>query len=284
MTGPDQKSIAIVGCGWLGTALGLRLRNDFRARGESATIIATTTTPARTTELEKLGFLPKVVRAEDVEQLRDAIAPCETVFLLVAAGRSRGQSYEQVYVGGARALAEVLSDTDVGTIIYTSSTSVYAQDDGSWVDEASPAEPTSDNGRALLAAEQILLTEGERLGRSVTVLRLAGTYADDRGPQRFLDRFAGTVRENGDAYLNLVHRDDIVQALTRFAANPQHGVFNLADDVPTSRRDFYSPLLRQAGLPPIQWRDSTDACGRGKRVSNARIKKALGLVLKHPTH
>ena len=282
MTDRDQKSVAIVGCGWLGIALGVRLRDDFRARGENATIIATTTTPGRIAELEKFGFLPKVVHLEQMDQLREAIATCGTVFLTVAPGR--GRSYEKVYVGGARALVEALADTDVGTLISTSSTSVYSQDDGSWVDETSPTEPTSDNGRALLAAERILLAEGERLGRCVTVLRLAGTYGEDRGPQRLLDRFAGTTRENGDAYLNLVHRDDIVEALARLAARPYHGVLNLADDSPTTRRDFYDPLLSQAGLAPIQWRDSSGGCRRGKRVANTRIKKTLGLVLKHPKH
>ena len=90
------------------------------------------------------------------------------------------------------------------------------------------------------------------LGITATILRLCGIYGPDRGPQRFAHRFSGQVRTDGEAYLNLVHRDDIVEALYLLLHKPYPGVLNLNDDCPTTRREYYDRLLSQAGPHP-QW-------------------------------
>ena len=95
---------------------------------------------------------------------------------------------------------------------------------------------------------------------------------------------AGKERSDGDAYLNLIHLDDIVAALTALLAARHHGVLNLSDDRPLPRREFYDRIIAEAGLPATQWISAGSPPQRGKRVRNDLIKRTLGLTLEHPMH
>lgn len=275
MNAMPNYRIAVVGCGYVGGALARALVT----RGHD--VVATTTTPERVNELAALGVSPVVVEVDQVSRLRDALAPCETVFLTVAAGRRHGD-YRSVYVDGVRNLLRAVSNTTVRRIIYTSSTSVYAQDDGSWVDEDSPTEPTSETGRVLLEAEEALSADARDAQICATILRLSGIWGPGRSPTDWALRSAGTERSDGDAYLNLIHRDDIVQAMTALLETERAGVLNLSNDQPVVRREFYDQLMAAIGADPIRWVESTGSARRGKRVRNRRIKDLLKLDLLHP--
>ena len=266
---PSRK-IAIVGCGYVGGALGsalVRLGHD---------VVATTTTAARADELRALGLTPIVVRLQDVSQLHAALADRDDVFLMVAPKRGE-QTYRDVYLDGIRYLVDALRGTSVGRIVYTSSTSVYGQSDGSWVDEDSPTEPLSDSGRMILASERALHDGAESLGVGVTILRLAGIHGPGRGPVNVVPRYAGQERDDGEAYVNLIHRDDIVDACVKLLDVAYDGVLNLCDGEPVLRRAYYDRLIAAADGQPIHWRRSATPIDRGKRVSNRRIRELLGL-------
>ncbi len=81
-----------------------------------------------------------------------------------------------------------------------------------------------------------------------------------------------------------MHRDDIVQAILKLLEIPYHGVLNLSDDQPATRREYYDRLLAAARLPPIHWIAPPGKPSLGKRVRNELIKQTLGLKLLHPTH
>ena len=265
-------TIAILGCGYVGSAVGSALA----ALGHE--VIGTTTTPARTGELEGLGIAPAVLTLADGARLAPLLADRELVVLTVAAGR-RGGNYREVYFEGVGHVLAALADSRVEHVVYTSSTAVYAQDDGQWVDEDSPTEPTSERGRVLLAAENRLLEGARRSGRTATVLRLSGIYGPGREPVDWVRRDAGGARSDGDAYLNLVHRDGIVQACCRLVEVRYDGVLNLSEDSPRPRRDVYDRLLAAEGLAAIRWVDREGSISRGKRISNARLKRVLGINL-----
>jgi nucleoside-diphosphate-sugar epimerase len=289
--GGAPLDVAIIGCGYIGTALVERLRAGAPQGGSAdlppgrrriGDLVATTTTASRLAALRAAGARPRVVRLDEPRALHGAVAGARAVYLLVAAGR--GGDYRAVYLEGARALVRSVSGTGVRRIIYTSSCAVYGQRDGSWVEEDSAVEPVTERGRILLEAEETLLRGAADLGVRATVLRLAGIHGPDRGPQRRLEAVAGAERADGDAYLNLVHRDDVVTALVRLLEVPYHGVLNLSDDAPTRRRDYYGPRLAAAGLAPVRWRSADPAApDQGRRVANARIKRVLGLTLAHPS-
>ncbi|MCB9849157.1 MAG: SDR family oxidoreductase [Phycisphaerales bacterium] len=274
----SAQRVALVGCGYVGLALGKTLH------AAGCSVVGTTTSDARVAEIEAAGLSVRLLDVADADCLAEIVRDRDVVYLTVAAGRG-GQAYRDVYLRAAENLVRALPGSSVARVIYTSSTSVYAQRDGSWVDETSPAGADSENGKVLLATERTLLDAGveNEQGREVqiSVVRLAGIYGPGREPARFAARFAGQERDDGEVYLNLVHLDDIVAALARLRTIPHHGVLNLADDTPTTRRVVFDPILRAANLPPVRW--TAGASGdRGKRIANGRIKALLDLTLRHP--
>lgn len=272
----DSKRIAIVGCGYVGSALAKALVE------KGHVVVGTTTSAQRRAALGALGIEPVVVEVDEVDRLRGALADCTVVYLTIAP-RHRGEPYTEVYVKGVERLLAAVAGTAVERIIYTSSTRVYGQDTGEWVDETSPTEPGDEKGGILLQAEQRLLSGAEALGLGATVLRLCGIYGPGRDVSAHISRYAGVERHDGEKYVNLIHLEDITAALCRLVDVAYHGVLNLADDRPLKRRDYFNRLLAKAGMPPVQWTASADT-GLGKRIRNDLVKRTLSLALRHPTH
>ena len=268
--------MAILGCGYAGAALGRALAAD------GFDCLGTTTTPRRVDDIRALGIRPVVIELDEAARLHEILLDRDLVFLTVAAGGER-RDYREVYLAGAGRLLKAVEGTSVRRVIYTSSTAVYGQDDGTWVDEESPTEPLSENGRVLVETERCLLAGTQDGGICATVLRLSGIYGPGRGPHNRLAQLAGQERNDGDVYLNLIHVDDIVAAMRRLIDVDYHGILNLSDDSPTPRREFYDRILAVSGLPPIQWTPRAGPA-RGKRVRNNRIKSLLNLSLRHPMH
>ena len=203
----------------------------------------------------------------------DAVIHC-------ASSRGGGvEFYRQIYLDGARNLLDRFAETK---LLFTSSTSVYAQCDGSWVTEESETQPVRDSGRVLLETEKLVL---ERRG---TVARLAGIYGPGRSA--LLNKFlAGTaiIDPESDRFVNQVHRDDIASAifflLTRGTQRTQ--IYNVVDDQPMLQTECYRWLAQRLDrpLPPIG--KSTGQRKRGnsnKRVSNAKLR-SLGWTPRYPT-
>ena len=286
-----MAKIAIIGCGYVGSALGRELVRH----GHDC--VGTTTTPTRFHEIAGLGIRPALLDIADTNRLGGLLSDRDMAYLTIAAGRA-DRSYRETYVDGAASLmaaagangangangAAGANCASLRRIVYTSSTGVYAQDDGSWVDETSDTKPDNDDGRALVDAERVILEGAERLGITATVLRLAGIYGPSRDPADRIARMAGSERSNGDTLVNLVHRDDIVAALLRLVDVPYLGILNLAADTPTTRRSFYDRLVAARGLEPIRWAEKPGRNLRGKRVRNSLIKRELGLALAHPRY
>jgi len=278
-SGKAKKRIAIVGCGYVGCALGESLVRS------GHDVVGTTATKARVKEIESASIRSAVLEHAQTDKLRALLQDRDAVFLTVAAGRRRG-NYREVYLEGATNLLRAAEGTPVTRIIYTSSTGVYAQSDGSWVDESSPTEPLEDNARILLQTEQALLEGTSELAKTarvhVTTVRLGAIYGPGRDLGERIRASAGTERSDGDAYINMIHRDDIVTALTLLIDIEHHGVLNLCNDEPLTRRKLYDTVIAAANLTPIRWIQSVSSPNLGKRVRNDLIKQALGLTLQHP--
>jgi nucleoside-diphosphate-sugar epimerase len=283
--------VAIVGSGYIGTALGVQLLEA----GAAVEVRATTTSAARLDELASLGFKPyELVLGGTGESRRqgnlvDILRGTALVYFTAAAGgRQNIDRYRRIYVEGGRELVNAAAEAGVGRLIYTSSCSVYGQTDGGWVNEQSPTRPSTEHGDVLLEAERVLLDADEASSVESTILRLSGIYGPNRGPQNFADRLAGQEKTGGEAYLNLIHRDDVVEALVRLAAVRHRGVLNWSDDRPATRREYYDRILSDADLPLVRWIEDPSAApgedDRGKRVANGLAKRTLGLELRHPTH
>ena len=231
----------------------------------------------------RLSAKPYLIRAVDISQ-PDAVRKDRGRFdALIHCASSRGgdaEAYRRIYLSGARHLRERFP---VAKILFTSSTSVYAQQNGSWVNEESETKPLRETGRILLQTEQLILEKGG------TVVRLAGIYGPKRSAMlsKFLDGTA-TIDPNNDRFVNQVHRDDIALALfmllNRQAANSAE-IYNIVDDQPILRSECYRWLAEKLNrpLPPIRKAEQPHKRGdTNKRVSNAKLRR-LGWAPQYPT-
>ncbi len=274
-----KPRVVIIGCGYVGSAFGRRLVVD------GYDVVGTTTSSQRVATIRALGITPVVLDTADVGRLRHVLQERDAAVLCVAP-RGDQRDYRVTYLQAARNLIEAARLSDISRFIYTGSTRVYSQNDGEWVDESSPTQPTDEDARILLETEHVLLDGAKTVGADrpalAVVLRLGGIYGPGRGALDSIFRSAGKHRDDGDFYMNRIHVDDIAASLEALLGSDFQGVLNLCDDHPQTRRSFYDAALAAAGLSPIEWSSSSDRKKRGKRVRNDLIKATLGLVLRHP--
>lgn len=201
----------------------------------------------------------------------DAIVHC------AASGRGGAEAYQHVYVQGCSNLTKAFPQVP---LLFTSSTSVYAQADGSVVTEDSPAIPDRETGRLLLDAENLTLAAGG------TVARLAGIYGPGRSVilKKFLSGQA-VIEEDGRRFLNQIHRDDAARAIFHLVTSRATGAFNVTDSTPLSQLECHQALARifNRSLPPSGPRDLNRKRGwTHKRVSNEKLR-ASGWEPEYPS-
>jgi nucleoside-diphosphate-sugar epimerase len=208
----------------------------------------------------------------------------------VSSSKGGADDYRSVYLQGMRNLLEWSRTTPPKRFVYTSSTGVYGQTDGSLVTESSPAEPATETGRVLVDTERVLLEAARRDAFPAVLLRVAGIYGPDRGYwfKQFLSG-AAAIEGKGERLLNMIHRDDLVGAVIAALQDGRPGgIYNAVDDEPVTQLDFFEWLSAATGkpLPPFVPEDSASGLKRGltsKRVSNLRLKTELGYRLRYPT-
>lgn len=207
---------------------------------------------------------PHAVAALGATGAPDCIVHC------AASGHGGADAYQRVYVGGCRNLLDSFPGIP---LLFTSSTSVYAQTDGAVVTEQSPTLPERDTGKKLLEAEALVLAGGG------IVARLAGIYGPGRSVilRKFLTGEA-IIEDDGGRFLNQIHRDDAARAIQQLAgeARLHRGeIFNLSDTTPLTQLACYQGLSAMLGrpLPPSAPRDVNRKRGwTHKQVSSAKLQ------------
>ena len=269
--------MVIFGCGYLGS----ELARQALSKGFEVTAL---TRNAKTAELVRESGVHLVVEAElDDDSWHEKIDP-EQNCVVNCVGSSGGglDGYVKSYLDGQRSILRWAQKGRVDTFVFTSSVSVYPQTDCSFVSETSSCEGASDRGSLLLQAESIGFPSPDSMGRSF-VLRLGGIY----GPGRhlFLDRLRAGNRElpgNGEAFLNLIHRDDACSAIWGVLHSPSEvsgRIYNVSDGQPVRRKELVAWLSERAGLEPLEFTGKPNQAGAGfspnRRIDNASIRKEL---------
>lgn len=257
-----MPKVVIAGCGFLGeTAAGF-----FSAAGWEVSALCRTPSAAA-----RLADRPYLVEAVDITTLTELPSCAEPPDALIHCVSSRGggpDEYQKLYVDGLLNLVAALKPRRT---LFVGSTSVYAQCDGSWVDEESPTDPSRPTGRLLLEAEGVVRACGGY------VVRLAGLYGPGRSVlvENFL---AGTSRLEGDAgrWINLIHRDDAARALLHlFVERAAPGIYNVSDGHPTRQGDLQREMAEffHRPVPPAGEPDRNRRRGwTSKRVSNQKLR------------
>jgi len=177
---------------------------------------------------------------------------------------------------------------------YLSSTNVYGDQAGGWVDETTPLAPSGERGRRRRAAEAAWLALGQRSGIPVHIFRLAGIYGPGRSARDALR--AGTARrivKRGQIF-SRIHVADLVTVLQASMVQPRAGaVYNVCDDAPSPPHEVVAYAAALLGVTPPPLEDFATAAlsplarsfyDDSKRVSNRRIKEELGVTLRYPSY
>ncbi|RBI61262.1 SDR family NAD(P)-dependent oxidoreductase [halophilic archaeon] len=267
-------NVAILGCGYVGLELGRQLT----AGGHRVVGVRRSAEGIRA--IKDAGF--DAVRADVTES--DDLAAVPDVDAVVYAASAGGRDVEAAraaYVDGLGTAVETFANRadPPDRFVYTSSTGVYGDRDGAWVDERTPLEPTTEREEVLVEAERIAREETGAMDG--TVARFAGLYGPDRyRMERYLD---GPVSEG---YLNLVHRDDAAGAV-RFLLTEDYArddVVLVVDDEPVNRPTLARWLADECGVERSEVRSAgrSERARTSKRCSNEKLRE-LGYEFEYPT-
>lgn len=267
---PPTIDALIVGCGYLGRRVAAR----WLAAGRR--VAALTRRNAET--LAALGIEPIQGDVLDPGSLKQ-LPRARTLLHAVALDRTTGKTMREVHVHGLGNILDYAPRPQ--RFIHVASTGVYGQVDGGWVDEAAAAEPVEESGKIVREAEELLRSKRP----DAIILRFAGIY----GPDRFLRKQAirNGERLGGDAerWLNLVHVDDGADAVIAAETRGVPGeTYNIADDAPATRRDFYTRLAELLEAPPARFESRPEAGPANRRISNRKAREQLGWTPQFPSY
>ncbi len=264
-----MDTISILGCGWLGLPLAESLiRAGYKVKGS-------TRTKEDLNRLEQRGITPSLLELNPELSGDDPDSFFDSNILIINFPPERRDDIVSYHELQAVSLIERIKSSPVDRVIFVSSTSVYP-DLSREVTEEDTEEPTKASGKALIRFESLLNNSAEF---KTTVLRFAGLIGYDRMPGRFL---AGKKDvSNGDAPVNLIHRDDCVDIIAKIIEQDIWGeTFNACSDVHPTRKDYYERAARKLGLTPPEFIEQDNYSY--KIINSDKMKKRLSYNFKYP--
>lgn len=195
-------------------------------------------------------------------------------------GRYSAEGYRKGYVVPCRHLQQVINGLDYSPyVVYVSSTGVYGQQDGEWVDENSPTQPSSDVGKMLLQAESLI----RDLPVPSTIVRCSGIYGQGR------DYLLRQIREGGvtlrESWTNRIHQDDVARFIAFLIthSDKREDLYLLSDDAPVMQYEVYQWLAKQLGVEISAEVEPGPGPRGSKRCNNQRVRDS-GFTLEYPTY
>jgi len=275
--------VLIVGCGYVGLPLGRELaRQGHEVFGLRRSTLAAA-------DLQAAGITPLHADITQPDTLAQLPRDFDWVVNCTASGGGDAANYRKIYREGNSNLVSWLAGAPPKKFVYTSSTSVYGQNDGSLVTEKSPVEPDAPTSQVLVETENFLMGAAAERQFPTVILRVAGIYGPGRGHsfKAFL-RGDAQIEGDGTRWLNMIHRDDLIGVImAALPAAPAGEVFNVTDNLPVSQLDFFTWLAEELKqpLPPRVLADAETGRRRGvtnKRVSNAKLRTELKYAFQFP--
>ena len=287
-----RERVLIIGCGDVGQRAARVLGTSPRVR-----VFALTSSPERMPALRAQGIMPLRGNLDEPQSLR-RLAGLATRVLHLAPPPS-GEMVDWRLDPRTRALTRALVQRSLpSAFVYGSTSGVYGDCQGRWVDEATPARPLTPRAWRRVDAEAAVHWLGRATGVRTTALRIPGIYAPDREggtPRERLQRGTPVLRAEDDVFTNHIHADDLARAcvLALWRCRPQRNV-NVVDDTELKMGDYFDLAADLYGLPRPP-RVARDAAGEqlplmllsfmseSRRLRNQRMKQELGLRLRYPT-
>ena len=276
--------VAILGCGYLGLELGRQL-------SAAHDVVGVRRSDAGLDAVDDAGLTAVRADVTDPSSL-SAVPDVDSVVFAASAGGRDAAAAREVYVSGQRTVLDHFGDRDrtPDRYLYTSSTGVYGDHGGDWVDEETPLDPATPKANVLVTAEQVARERAVAAGIDWTIARIAGIY----GPERYrIDPYLEGPVVAG--YRNVVHRDDAAGAVAHLLTEDRARgeAVLVCDDEPVSRWDFADWLAAACGRDPPEkqtvdekraddGRSMSRRLAADKRCSNQKLRD-LGYSFSYPT-
>ncbi|MGE4611005.1 MAG: SDR family oxidoreductase [Paracoccaceae bacterium] len=274
-----MNTLMVFGYGYTATIVGAQLRD------KGWRVIGTTRDPVKAAEMQTEGIEAIIWPDANVTAAINAA----THILICTAPDKNGDPVLAAFQSEIEAQAAAIQ-----WFGYLSTTAVYGDRGGGWVDETSDLNPATARGNLRVQAESAWLELGKTTTLPVHIFRLAGIYGPGRGP--FAKVRAGTARriiKQGQVF-SRTHVEDIAQVLQASIASPNAGaIYNVCDNDPAPPQDVIAEAARLLGLPIPEAVDFETAemtpmarsfYAESKKVSNQRILEELGITLKYPDY
>jgi len=270
--------VLVAGAGWLGSAVARALR----ARGDRVTAVRRD--GARLRDLAAVGVETLALDLAEPGAAERLPAGVDAVVAAQSAGGDAPDPYRRAYVDVNRNLLEVARRQPLRAYVYTGSTGVFGQRDGSEVDEGTPPAPSSPAAEVLVEAEQLVLGASGR-GVPSMVLRLSGIYGPGRAwPVERVRSGALTLGPGDGAFLNLCHLDDAVASILATLDRGAPGsTYHASDARPVRRRELVEWVAARLGIAPPAPSGATPYRGADRRICADRTRAELGLELRYPS-
>jgi nucleoside-diphosphate-sugar epimerase len=273
-----RPRLLILGCGDVGMRLLPLVRDRFR-------VFAVTSQSSRCEELRAAGAVPLVANLDHPAAIA-RLAGLAPYIVHLAPPPSEGLKDRRT-----RNLTAILPQG--GTLVYISTTGVYGDCGGAWVDETRTVSPQNARAKRRVDAEQVLRGWARRSGTRLSILRVPGIYAQDRLPIERLKKGTPALRDEDDVYTNHIHADDLarIAALALFRAKPCR-IYHAVDDSELKMGAYFDVVADAFGLPhaPRLPREELarvvspmllSFMSESRRLKNERIKTELGVQLQY---
>jgi len=276
----------IIGCGDIGIRVGQRLQQQhYQVTG----IVRSAESAAK---LESLGFKAVIF---DLDQPGLPLPTIQTYNLIFYFAPPTEDGEHDLRM---KNLLSTLTPTSEppARIIYISTTAVYADSKGKWINEQTPAQPGSSRGKRRLDAEQQLIEFQHHHPVNISILRVSGIYSANRLPFRQIKARQAILKLEAAPFSNRIHADDLANICIAAALNTDKAtaIFNVSDGNPGSISQYFKEVALAFKLqspPEISWERAQQVLSPGmlsylresKRIDSRLIKHELGITLCYPT-
>ena len=261
--------IAIAGLGWLGLPLAQRLLMlGYRVKGSVSSLEKAAKLQQSDFEAYRILLSETAVQGE----VKALLANTKILVIMIPPGLRRNSGSD--YVLKMVHLLEAIQKFEVKKVLFVSSTSVYSDAQGQVFEKNLP-QPDTEAGKQLLQVEQLYFNASFI---DTTVVRFGGLIGGSRQPVRYLS--GREDLSNGEAPVNLIHRNDCLAILSEIIKQDAFGhIFNAVHPNHPSKRDYYTAKAKEMKLDPPSYNDGPYASAF-KRVDSSSLESVLGFTFK----
>ncbi len=279
-----MRKVLIAGCGYVGTQVSVKEQKV------GASITALVKHTASVKRLKASGISVHIV---DLDDSRFHFCPDSHAFdclYYFIAPQRQGRIDKR----SRNFIANYLLRIQTQRIVLISTTAVYGDCHGRWIDEAEPVEPKNDRGYRRLDAEQQWQKLSKARNVPLTILRVAGIYGSEKLPLNRLQRGEPVLSRSDSPWSNRIYVKDLADICHRFGIENYSDIFNVTDGSPSSMTEYFFQIAKKARIEQpreISLEVAKRELGEGilsylqesKRIRNNKMLETLGIQLRFPT-